>query len=50
MLLTAPQEVFFDGDLGERILETHVRETLSHILESCMKGYSGNKDHARDPT
>ena len=45
-----PSRGVFDGDLGERILEMHVRETLSHILESCMKGYSGNKDHARDPT
>lgn len=41
-----PSRGVFAGDLGERVLETCVKETLSHILDLCMKGYNGNKDHA----
>ena len=41
-----PSRGVFAGDLGERVLETCVKETLSHILDLCMKDYNGNKDHA----
>ena len=36
----------FEGDLGEMLPETFVKETLSGILDLCMKEYSGSKDHA----
>ena len=41
-----PSRGLFAGDLGERLPETCVKETLSSILDLCMKEYNGNKDHA----
>ena len=41
-----PSRGLFEGDLGEVLPETFVKETLSGILDLCMKEYSGSKDHA----
>lgn len=45
-----PSRGVFTSDLGEKIPETQVRETLSRILSLCMKEYNGDKVHAREPT